>query len=675
MISLLRAVLFFSLILSITSCDSHQDIESFKYGQNMILNGTVASSPVKEGAQLEFDFYTSRYGKVLLRADKSYSKYIIPANKLQLIAKIIKPHEFDNANAFNYTEFLEHKSIVAVGRVVADSKIDYFGTALSYLPKRLHYNLANYLDNILANYKVKPMMLALLIGEKSFSEQEKQLFIDSGTSHLMVISGLHIGLLVLIAFVIARILWSLFPRLCRKIPAQYIAVIFSIFTAFLYSLIAGFSLPTQRAVIMVLVVGIFWLAKKRVPITRSLVIAFMIIIFMDWRSVYSSSLWLSFSAVFFLAMIAIALQQYKSKLVLNLSAQLYLTVLLIPISVYFFEGFSMVSFIANLVAIPLVSLLIVPLLLLSLVCSFVGISIWFLPGFLLNALMGYLNFLVSNVGLVEYWTYFSFASLIIVLIGISLVILPLGRPLKLLGLALCLVFFQQGENAIDEYDSFDLHVFDSRYNIVLIQDDDQNLLYLPTEALTDSYTLENIIQGYLTYHNIKQIDNLVISGKAKEKVSLELLKNIIPIESVISNIDFANRDKSCSYGENFSLGKSELRFLGLENSCNISIISHNNETLVLSDMKKSQQLKFKALYMRMLQPKIFVSSLDMSKAFLVGLKPDYYIYNGNKAMDNRYFKILKGESVKVFDTYNNGAISLRYNDTGHMSLESELKEY
>jgi competence protein ComEC len=637
----------------------------------MILKGIVTSSPIKEGAKLEFDFYTSKYGKVLLTADNSYLKYIIPANKLQLKVKIIKPHEFDNTNAFNYAGFLKHKNIVAVGRVVTHSKIDYLGTAISYLPKRLRYNLANYLDKALENYKAKPMMLALLIGEKSFSEQEKQLFIDSGTSHLMVISGLHVGLLALIAFVIARIVWSLSPRLCRKVPAQYIAIIFSIFTAFLYSLIAGFSLPTQRAVIMVLVVGIFWLAKKRVPISRSLVIAFMIIIFMDWQSVYSSSLWLSFSAVFFLVMIAIVLQQYKSKLVLNLSAQFYLTIFLIPISVYFFAGFSIVSFIANLVAIPLVSLLIVPLLLLSLVCSFVGISIWFLPGFLLDALIDYLNFLVNSVGLVEYWTYFSFASLIIVLIGISLVILPLGKPLKLLGLALCLVFFQHGENAIDEYDAFDLHIFDSRYNIVLIQDDDQNLLYLPAEALTDSYTLENIIQGYLTYHNVKQVDNLVISGKAKEKVSLELLKNIIPIENVISNIDFANRDKPCSYSENFSLGKSEVRFFGIENSCNISITLYGNETLILGEMNKSQQSKFKALYMRMLQPKILISN----KTLLEDLKPDYYVYSGDKSMSNKYFNMLRGEGVKVLDTYNNGAISLRYNNESKMSFESELKSY
>lgn len=66
----------------------------------------------------------------------------------------------------------------------------------------------------------------------------------------MVISGLHVGLLAFIAF---RGLWSLSPRLCRNLPAQYIGVITSVIIAFIYSLLAGFSLPTERALIMLLV--------------------------------------------------------------------------------------------------------------------------------------------------------------------------------------------------------------------------------------------------------------------------------------------------------------------------------------------------------------------------------------------------------------------------------------
>ncbi|AHB99054.1 hypothetical protein M973_01065 [Francisella orientalis LADL 07-285A] len=81
--------------------------------------------------------------------------------------------------------------------------------------------------------ELKPYILPLLIGDKEFSQSQQNLLISSGTSHLMVISGLHIGLLTFIAFVLFRGLWSLSPRLCRKLPAQYIGVIASVIVAFI----------------------------------------------------------------------------------------------------------------------------------------------------------------------------------------------------------------------------------------------------------------------------------------------------------------------------------------------------------------------------------------------------------------------------------------------------------
>ena len=191
----------------------------------------------------------------------------------------------------------------------------------------------------------------------------------------MVISGLHIGLLAFIAFLIFRGVWSLSPKLCRKLPAQYIGVTSSVIVAFSYSLLVGFSLPTQRAVIMLLVVVVFWLVKKRISIVRSLFIAFVVILLLDFKSVYSAGLWLSFSAVALLVIISILLQQYKSKLVHFLIPQVYLTIFLIPISVYYFDSFSAVSILANIVAIPLVSFVILPLLLFCLVISFIGLKL------------------------------------------------------------------------------------------------------------------------------------------------------------------------------------------------------------------------------------------------------------------------------------------------------------
>ncbi|MDE5028275.1 ComEC/Rec2 family competence protein, partial [Francisella tularensis subsp. holarctica] len=81
----------------------------------------------------------------------------------------------------------------------------------------------------------------------------------------------------------------------RNLPAQYIGVIASVIIAFIYSLLACFSLPTERALIMLLVVAMLCLFGKRISIVKSLLVAFVIIILIDFESIYSISLWLSFS--------------------------------------------------------------------------------------------------------------------------------------------------------------------------------------------------------------------------------------------------------------------------------------------------------------------------------------------------------------------------------------------
>ncbi|MDE5018840.1 ComEC/Rec2 family competence protein, partial [Francisella tularensis subsp. holarctica] len=78
--------------------------------------------------------------------------------------------------------------------------------------------------------------------------------------------------------------------------------------AFIYSLLAGFSLPTERALIMLLVVAMLWLFGKRISIVKSLLVAFVIKLLIDFESIYSISLWLSFSAVILLVIISIVLQ-------------------------------------------------------------------------------------------------------------------------------------------------------------------------------------------------------------------------------------------------------------------------------------------------------------------------------------------------------------------------------
>ena len=87
-----RCLFIILLFISISSCDSYQHIENFKYNQEIFLSGVVSSIPKQKHNNFEFIFHTHKYGDILLKANKSYRHYLIPANELSLVAKVYKPH-------------------------------------------------------------------------------------------------------------------------------------------------------------------------------------------------------------------------------------------------------------------------------------------------------------------------------------------------------------------------------------------------------------------------------------------------------------------------------------------------------------------------------------------------------------------------------------------------------
>ncbi|AXH30676.1 MULTISPECIES: ComEC/Rec2 family competence protein [Francisella] len=666
-----RCLLIILLFISVCCCYSYDKLEEFKYNQNILLAGVVSSIPKLQDNQYEFIFHSYKYGDILLKAAKSYRHYLIPANKLELEAKIYKPHEYDNLAAFNYAEYLEHNDIIALGKVTDNSAITYKGTASLYLPQRIRYYLYNHLQKQLNDYKLKDYAIALLIGDKNFNQSQQNLLISSGTSHLMVISGLHVGLLAFIAFIIFRGLWSLSPHLCRKLPAQYIGVLASITIAFIYSLLAGFSLPTQRALIMLLVVALLWLFAKRISIVKSLLIAFVIILLLDFKSIYSISLWLSFSAVTLLVIIAIVMQQYRSKLAKMLLAQTYLAIFLVPISVYYFGGFSVVSILANIVAIPLVSFVIVPLLLLCLLLSFISVKLWLIPMLFLKLLVVYLSFLTSHAGFITYWSYFSFFSLIIIILGVILLIFPVSKSFRILGLSMCLVFFQSSQNIAEKYQRFQIHIFDTQNQMVLVQDEGKNLLYTSVKNLDNEYLLVNVLESYLKLAGIRQIDYLIIVDGDKS-LKLKLIRQIATIKTVITNITTDEVVQKCSYVNNFKLNNHTLiKLLSNGKSCFVSLKYQRKEFLLADNSNNKAQQQIYTLYNRVIHPEIIITPSILDSRFL-NLVNGYLVYISDKPLKHQNYKNAK---LKVFDTYANGAIAITINKHHNTTISSQLKQY
>ena len=167
----------------------------------------------------------------------------------------------------------------------------------------LRFSLKIKLQRLLADSECGGLLIALLLGDRSgISQDYWELFTATASNHLFVISGLHIGMISGFAFWLALVVGKLI-RIARLVPPQKFAAILALAAAFVYALLAGFSLPTLRALIMiaVLICGLFWNARYQVSFRLLLVVLVVLMVFVvllvNPLALTSSGFWLSFIAV------------------------------------------------------------------------------------------------------------------------------------------------------------------------------------------------------------------------------------------------------------------------------------------------------------------------------------------------------------------------------------------
>ena len=159
----------------------------------------------------------------------------------------------------------------------------------------------------------------------------------------------------------------------QHLNVRYLAIAISLISALCYAYLAGFSLPTQRALVMLILYWLSRLLKVHLSTVRLLLLTVFVVVIISPFSLFTASFWLSFYAV---AIIFITLWRFKNLLSQGnsfarfikglLVIQLSLTVMLIPISALFFQQISLVSIVANFIAVPWMSFITIPCTLLSL---------------------------------------------------------------------------------------------------------------------------------------------------------------------------------------------------------------------------------------------------------------------------------------------------------------------
>ncbi|AQV93486.1 DNA internalization-related competence protein ComEC/Rec2 [Cupriavidus necator] len=309
-----------------------------------------------------------------------------PGQRLALTVRLRRPRGLANPFGFDYAYWLLAQGYGATGyvRSAQGSPQDASGERLAW---RIEARRAAVRDHLRAalpkDARFGAVLIALVIGDQRGIEADNwKLFRRTGVSHLVAISGLHITMIAGMAGSLAGLLWRHsfgLGRWLRRplplwLPARQAALVVAVASALAYGLLAGMQIPALRTVAMLCVAAVAVWGARAPPVSVVLAWAALVALLLDPWAVMLPGFWLSFGAVaviFFAArpgrdaVVAGRWQRLRATLATGARTQWAVTIGLVPLTLLLFGQVSVVSPLANAVAIPVVSLLVTPLALLG----------------------------------------------------------------------------------------------------------------------------------------------------------------------------------------------------------------------------------------------------------------------------------------------------------------------
>ncbi|WP_201721431.1 DNA internalization-related competence protein ComEC/Rec2 [Polynucleobacter asymbioticus] len=544
-------------------------------GREFTVEGRVSALPQSNpsGAKFAFEIDQAWSGSELL---ENYPKRIylswqpawrnaqeipeiIPGQRWKLKAKLKRPYGALNPHTFDFERWAFHQDFGATGSVRSGELL--LAKEIGWLEFELQMELARWklrqkIETLLpTDARYAGVMIALVMGDQNAIPQDDwYVFNATGIGHLISISGLHVTMLAGVGAAFAAFFWrrGSWPL---RIPVGKFAAAAGFLTAFIYAWLAGFQIPAQRTMYMVGVVA-FALWSGRNPRAFDIwwwALAFVLVI--DPMAPYTPGFWLSFGAV---AAILFAMgdsagligiptgKELEVHWVARLSqafreacrVQAVVTIALLPFTLYWFYQVSVVSPVANAIAIPLVSYIVTPLAISgALLPDFIGRWLLLLAHISMEYLAIFLEWLASWKWAVVWSQQPEWWLLLLSGTGIIYAIRPgnlandwqLRSVCLLIPLPLLLVAFNPFMKSLDPGE-FKATVLDiGQGTSVLIETANKKLLYDtgPMQGKKDDAG-KRVILPYLRGRGINRINRMVISHSDSDHVggATSLLKQI-----------------------------------------------------------------------------------------------------------------------------------------------------
>jgi len=569
-------------------------------GRDLRVLGTIDSLPARllRGARFEFAIEQVLAPAVRVPERIALAWYgqhvdVRPGERWELTVRLRRPHGAMNPGGFDFEAWMLERNLRASGYVRDGARdetprlvADMVWTPGAMVDRARHV-LRDRLERRLQGSRYAGVIVALVLGDqRAIGEDDWSLFNRTGIAHLVSISGLHITMVAGLVALAAGQAWRRSRRLLAWAPAQTAAAVIAMIAAFLYCLLAGWGVPAQRTFFMLAVVAIALLARIGTRPALTLALAAFVVCVLDPWAVLAAGFWLSFGAVAAILLTvsgrpAFARHGWRVRLAAAARVQLAVTIALVPLTIALFQQVSVVSPLANAIAIPVVSLAVTPLALAgaffvwlpeplaAFAVPFLALAHW-LMALLAEGLRHAIDFP---------WTSISIAApppwaLVLAIAGVVWLLMPRGWPLRASGALWLLPLFlwPSARPAAGEIWMTALDI--GQGMAVLVETADERRTYALLYDTGPRYLGQadaggRLILPYLRWRGIDHLDWLVVShldsdhsgGAASILRGTSVARVLTSVDRSHAMLVGARAVQRCEAGQAFTLGVAAVRVL------------------------------------------------------------------------------------------------------------------
>lgn len=666
-------------------------------GVDMLAEGLIVSVPQRNTISQQFEFHITnsdvRFSDRKVLLNYYGEETIEPGQRWRFVLRLNRPHGFANPGGFDYEAWLFQRELTAKGYVRTSTANELLvrhrcsllcigellsPSSLTAMISSLRYRLRSKLLALMQGSRYSGIVLALVLGDRSAVEAaDWQLLTDTGSNHLFVISGLHIGMIAGFCFYLSKALLRCFPLIALRIPIQKLAALSAILAAVSYALLAGLSLPTQRALVMIVVFMLGQLTNRRYLVSFRFLLALAIVLSLNPLAAMSAGFWFSFIAVGSLLTCmdsGIAEADFQNRFApvrsilvkayaYNIRPQLIVFFALLVPLVFWTQQFSLLAPLVNVVAIPLVGFVVLPLCLFGLLLmnfsEAASYACLLMADAVLQALFHFTQWLLQHT---DSWAVIHFTVLhpwqiMSSTVAVIILLLPRGIVNRglILPLSLPLLFSLPGP-AIGE-GVIRLHILDVGQGLaVIVETANHSLVYDTGANLSAEFNIgAAVVVPVLRTLAIQKLDRVVIShGDNDHAGGLSGLLSSLPADAIYSSARQLNTGQQilpCQGSKSWNWDGVEFQFLSIfaappagsedeatnsysmnNSSCVLQLKTGQNSVLLPGDIEVEAERKLALGYGEGLRSTIIVaphhgSKTSSSYSLLKNVNPEYVVFS------------------------------------------------